>query len=122
MKFISREYLLRQLKSFEKVILKQKYVIKENGKHLSTNDFTDENKEKLQSLENYDDTEIRKIINESTKVDTVNNVPPDSGKNITLSGEDIKTDARSERTLKEKFDEIDLNITISDDELVQIVV
>lgn len=32
---------------------------KEEGKGLSTNDFTDELKEKLESLENYDDTELK---------------------------------------------------------------
>ena len=34
------------------------------GKGLSTNDFTDEEKNKLNSLTNYDDTEVRNSINE----------------------------------------------------------
>ena len=32
------------------------------GKQLSTNDFTNEEKEKLQSLENYDDTELKNLL------------------------------------------------------------
>lgn len=42
-------------------------VDKEDGKGLSTNDFTDELKSKLQSLENYDDTNLR------TELQTLNN-------------------------------------------------
>ena len=39
-------------------------VDKVNGKSLSTNDFTNDDKSKLDSLENYDDTEVRDLINE----------------------------------------------------------
>lgn len=39
-----------------------KKVDKENGKGLSSNDFTNEDKNKLDSLKNYDDTEIRKEL------------------------------------------------------------
>ena len=38
------------------------FVTKEEGKGLSTNDFTNELKSKLNSLNNYDDTEIRELI------------------------------------------------------------
>ena len=38
-------------------------VSKEAGKGLSSNDFTNEEKSKLTNLENYDDTEIKKLIN-----------------------------------------------------------
>lgn len=38
------------------------YVKKESGKGLSTNDFTKEDKQKLDSLNNYDDVEIRREI------------------------------------------------------------
>ena len=37
----------------------------EEGKGLSTNDFTDSFKEKLKGLENYDDTGIKKYIDET---------------------------------------------------------
>ena len=43
------------------------YQEKESGKGLSENDFTNEYKAKLDGLENYDDTELRGVIN--TKVD-----------------------------------------------------
>lgn len=45
----------------------------EVGKGLSTNDFTDEDKTKLDSLENYDDTEIRTLINTNTSAITTIN-------------------------------------------------
>lgn len=38
-------------------------VDKEYGKGLSTNDFTNEDKDKLSGLQNYDDTEIKELIN-----------------------------------------------------------
>ncbi len=38
-------------------------VDKETGKGLSTNDFTDEEKEKLKGLSNYDDEELRTLLN-----------------------------------------------------------
>ena len=40
---------------------------KEQGKGLSTNDFTNLLKEKLENLENYNDTEIRNLLNGSLK-------------------------------------------------------
>lgn len=42
-------------------------VDKEQGKGLSTNDFTNILKEKLENLENYNDEEIRKLLNGSLK-------------------------------------------------------
>ena len=63
MKFIDRQYLLRQLINFNKDILNVLYVKKDNGKGLSSNDFTDEEKQKLLLLENYDDTELRNKLN-----------------------------------------------------------
>ena len=52
-------------------------VDKVEGKGLSTNDYTNEEKTKLASLENYDDTEIRSLINE--KQDQLT-----AGENITI--------------------------------------
>ena len=40
------------------------YVKKEDGKGLSANDYTDEDKKKVSSLENYDDTEIKDKLTE----------------------------------------------------------
>ena len=37
-------------------------VDKVTGKGLSTNDYTNEEKQKLSTLENYDDTEVRELI------------------------------------------------------------
>lgn len=57
--------------------LKQAKVDKVEGKSLTTNDFTDADKNKLNSLENYDDTEVKRLIN--TKQDKL------------VSGGNIKT-------------------------------
>ena len=48
-------------------------VDKETGKGLSTNDFTNELKQKLEGLNNYDDTEIKENITEIEKENTYQN-------------------------------------------------
>ena len=53
---ISKDYLLTQLKNYETEIINKKYIEKEDGKGLSSNDYTTEEKNKLAGLENYDDT------------------------------------------------------------------
>lgn len=62
------EKLKSGLESEEKARLSsfEAKVDKEAGKGLSANDFTDEEKEKLGSLENYDDSEVRKLIENET--------------------------------------------------------
>lgn len=58
------------------------YVKKEKGKGLSSNDFTDENKEKLDSLNNYDDTNIKKdIINLNKEISNISKEPGKDGEN-----------------------------------------
>lgn len=64
--------------------------LKEEGKGLSKNDFTDELKAKLESLNNYNDTEIKKEINEINKKVAEN------------TGNDIKQDTEIE-TLKNNY-------------------
>ena len=59
-------------------------VDKVEGKDLSTNDYTNEEKTKLASLENYDDTEIRGLINEKQD-------PLTAGENITIENNVIST-------------------------------
>ena len=48
-------------------------VEKENGKGLSTNDFTNADKEKLDGLNNYDDTEIKEEISDIQKEQKIQN-------------------------------------------------
>lgn len=51
------------------------YVEKEIGKSLSTNDYTTFEKEKLASLENYDDSNVREhIVNSEQKIEDIQNV------------------------------------------------
>jgi hypothetical protein len=44
----------------------KKKVGKAAGKGLSSNDFTDQEKDKLESLQNYDDTEVYQAITDET--------------------------------------------------------
>ena len=71
------------------------YVLKENGKGLSTNDYTTVEKEKLASLENYDDSEIKgdisdlnsKYLENKSKIETLEENKQDTlipGDNITI--------------------------------------
>jgi methyl coenzyme M reductase beta subunit len=48
-------------------------VDKVEGKVLSTNDYTTEEKEKLASLENYDDTKVKLLINGKVNQETLTN-------------------------------------------------
>lgn len=80
-------------------------VDKEEGKGLSTNDFSDEYKEKLDSLENYDDTEIKQDISDIQKKDEQQDTDIEN-----LKSENTELKAENERLRKD----IDNNIpTIS---------
>lgn len=50
----------------------ERYVRKEEGKGLSANDYSDTDKEKLEGLNNYDDTALREMID--GKQDTINDL------------------------------------------------
>lgn len=75
-------------------------VDKEKGKGLSTNDFTNILKEKLENLENYDDEEIRNLLNGSLKnvSYTANNGMMTFTKN---DGSEIKVDLPLELLVKD---------------------
>ena len=80
-------------------------VDKEEGKGLSTNDFTNELKTKLDSLENYNDTEIKKDISDIQKKDEEQDTEIEN-----LKSENTELKAENERLRKD----IDNNIpTIS---------
>ena len=50
----------------------ERYVQKQDGKGLSSNDYTDTDKKKLEGLNNYDDTALREMI--GGKQDTINDL------------------------------------------------
>jgi|GEM_PF-5971190 len=65
-------------------------VAKEEGKVLSSNDFTNQYKEKLENLQNYDDEELRKKYAKLQKENEyLNNVINQSFSEVTESGTDI---------------------------------
>lgn len=76
-------------------------VDKEEGKGLSTNDFTNELKTKLDSLENYDDTEIKQDISDIQKKDEQQDTEIEN-----LKSENTELKAENERLRKD----IDNNI------------
>lgn len=71
-------------------------VDKEEGKGLSSNDYTDDDKEKLDGLSNYDDTEIRVQLSEKASKEEV----ADAAEK-TLSDANYHTDERIEETKSE---------------------
>lgn len=82
------------------------YVVKETGKDLSTNDYTDADKEKLAGLENYDDTAVKALITaeaeratgvEADKVDKV------SGKGLSTN-DYTDTEKSAVATIENKVD------------------
>lgn len=78
-------------------------VNKVNGKGLSTNDYTTTEKNKLASLENYDDSEVRSLI--ANKVDKV------SGKG--LSTNDYTTAEKTKLASLENYDDTELRSSIA---------
>lgn len=71
-------------------------VDKEEGKGLSSNDYTDDDKEKLDGLSNYDDTEVRAQLSEKASKEEV----ADAAEK-TLSDANYHTDERIEETKSE---------------------
>lgn len=64
---ITIEYLTRQFNNFMAAV-KEKYVHKIDGKSLSSNDFSDEYKNKLINLHNYDDSRITGRVEQTEKL------------------------------------------------------
>ena len=86
--------------------LKQTKVDKIEGKGLSTNDFTDTDKNKLNSLENYDDSEIKNniITLQNTKVNK------ETGKG--LSTNDYTTPEKNKLALLENYNDAEIRALI----------
>lgn len=75
-----------------------KKVDKVEGKELSTNDYTNVEKEKLESLQNYDDTEIRAKITQNTiNIESIQTEQTEQNTSIqNLRNEDIQIKERLE--------------------------
>ena len=71
-------------------------VDKEEGKGLSSNDYTDDDKEKLDGLSNYDDTEVQTQLSEKASKEEVADAAEE-----TLSAASSHTDERIEETKSE---------------------
>lgn len=87
------------------------YVTKEDGKGLSTNDYTTAEKEKLAILENYNDTDIKeKINNKADKNEFYYNYKQAKAKNVVAIFLDDVTDDLY--TNREKFKTRGIKITV----------
>lgn len=76
-------------------------VQKIKGKELSTNDFTNEYKQKLEDLENYDDTEVKKDISDIKEEQTTQNKNIENlQKNDTIQDELIKKLQQENKRIK----------------------
>lgn len=85
------------------------------GKQLSTNDYTNEDKTKLQSLSNYDDTSIKQSLSDkqdklvsSVNIKTINNQSLLGTGNITISGGGEPVD------LSNYYDKDEVNALLTD--------
>ena len=84
---------------------------KVEGKELSTNDFTSNYKEKLENLENYDDTEIKQSIEEVT---IKNSEQDNSISKIQEDLENLKNIINTISVVSQKGEDITLNNTVKD--------
>ena len=121
-KVVDRAYLLNQFKNYHRTLVTAKVqdlestlntkVDKVTGYGLSKNDFTDELKNKLDGLSNYDDTAVRALIQANTSaIDTLNGDSKTEGsvaKTVETRVQEIINGApESLDTLKEISDWID---------------
>ena len=84
---------------------------KVEGKELSTNDFTSNYKEKLENLENYDDTEIKQSIEEVT---IKNSEQDNSISKMQEDLENLKNIINTISVVSKKGEDITLNNTVKD--------
>lgn len=84
---------------------------KVEGKELSTNDFTSNYKEKLENLENYDDTEIKQSIEEVT---IKNSEQDNSISKMQEDLENLKNIINTISVVSQKGEDITLNNTVKD--------
>lgn len=102
-------------KKYETDALLEEYVKKEEGKGLSTNDFTATDKEKLDGLENYDDTEITgKVADIESDIEILNGDASTDG-SVAKQVADSLTEANA--YTDQKFSEIEIP-EIDDSDLV----
>ena len=119
-KVVDRAYLLNQFKNYHRTLVTAKVqdlestlntkVDKVTGYGLSKNDFTDELKNKLDGLSNYDDTAVRALIQANTNSLTV--LKGNGNGSVTKTVEDtidaiIDNSPEAFDTLKEISDWID---------------
>jgi hypothetical protein len=109
--------LIDYYKKTEVDSLLENKVDKVNGKDLSTNDYTTLEKEKLASLENYDDTEVREHITNSEQAisDIQNSIGTDA---LATTAQTIKSAINEVKTNSETFNSnLDQRVKANEDML-----
>jgi hypothetical protein len=109
--------LIDYYKKTEVDSLLENKVDKVNGKDLSTNDYTTLEKEKLASLENYDDTEVREYITNSEQAisDIQNSIGTDA---LATTAQTIKSAINEVKTNSETFNSnLDQRVKANEDML-----
>lgn len=88
------------------------YVLKDGDKVLSTNDFTDALKSKLESLSNYDDTSVTAALNavKSTLADITTDGSTDQILNTWAEIKSFLSDYTTSNDLKDVIDTVESNI------------
>lgn len=101
-------------------------VDKKAGKDLSTNDFTNEYKKKLDNLKNYDDSEvIKQITSFNERAGKVEEANTEISKNVevlqeeqTTQNENIEKNAEDIATINEKIGDIDTVLDFINGEVI----
>lgn len=101
-------------------------VDKKAGKDLSTNDFIDEYKKKLDNLKNYDDSEvIKQITSFNKRAGKVEEANVEISKNVevlqkeqTTQNENIEKNAEGIATINEKIGDIDTVLDFINGEVI----
>lgn len=101
-------------------------VDKKAGKDLSTNDFTNEYKKKLDNLKNYDDSEVIKQIKSfNERAGKVEEANTEISKNVevlqeeqTTQNENIEKNAEGIATINEKIGDIDTVLDFINGEVI----
>lgn len=101
-------------------------VDKKAGKDLSTNDFTNEYKKKLDNLKNYDDSEVIKQIKSfNERAGKVEEANTEISKNVevlqeeqTTQNENIEKNAEKIATINEKIGDIDTVLDFINGEVI----
>lgn len=89
-------------------------VEKVEGKELSSNDFTDDDKSKLDSLNNYDDSELKNLIDQKSDISHVHENYVEKVEGKELSSNDFTDEEKSKLAGLNNYDDTEIKNQITD--------